>query len=481
MFGLQPMPRRGSEKNNFHSSDPARLSFTFFLISMISLSAMTLISFHKQSDAQSSANCVNLSLSKAEASGSERRYPAINAIDNKLNTRWSNVGLPSWIEVDLGSSQNVCYVDISWYRGNLRINTFTISASNDKINYVDILNDDSSGTTKSFERYNVPPGTNARYLKITVTGNSEGNDYASISELDVYGNIPKEICDNSIDDDGDGLIDIADSDCQQSGGGGGTVDPFGIAKIYPTKTDGEEWYMDMNTPTADSRTVPPSMTRNNDGSWRVTSTQVRYGVFTSSGYHPELITTYDQKELAAKEYMQSPKDWRNVEMTGYVKVNSFKGDDNFAWYNRGGRHTDSEPCEGTGYKGGLYYSGKTRFAKEQWHVSYAFSPTIPAVSSIEDRWVGFKYVVYNVQEDGRTVVKMENWIDNNNDGNWVKIYDYKDSGGWGSDATRCGGDPDQIITWGGPIATFRWDSATSVDIKNLSVREIEPQLSSNIS
>jgi hypothetical protein len=104
MFGLQPMPRRGSEKNNFHSSDPARLSFTFFLISMISLSAMTLISFHKQSDAQSSANCVNLSLSKAEASGSERRYPAINAIDNKLNTRWSNIGLPSWIEVDLGSS-----------------------------------------------------------------------------------------------------------------------------------------------------------------------------------------------------------------------------------------------------------------------------------------------------------------------------------------------------------------------------------------
>ena len=44
-------------------------------------------------------------------------------------------------------------------------------------------------------------------------------------------------------------------------------------------------------------------------------------------------------------------------------------DDNYAWYNRGGRHTDSVPCEGTGYKGDLYYSGKTRFAKEQWHVS----------------------------------------------------------------------------------------------------------------
>jgi len=38
----------------------------------------------------------------------------------------------------------------------------------------------------------------------------------------------------------------------------------------------------------------------------------------------------------------------------------------------------------------------------------------------------------------------------------------------------CVGDPDQIITWRGPIATFWWDSATDVNFKNLSVREIEP-------
>lgn len=471
------MHSRGPNKLHCRLGNNARLISSLFLMLMISLSAMTLISFSKQIDGQSSSNCVNLPVSTVQASGSEPRHSALNAIDNKPNTRWSNVGLPSWIEADLGSSQNVCHVDISWYRGNLRINTFAISVSNDKINYQDIFDGQSSGTTKSFERYDVPD-TQARFLKITVYENSEDNNYASISELDIYGYTPREICDNGLDDDGDGLIDIADSDCQGSGGGNGGTDPFGIVKIYPTKADGEEWYMNMNNPTADSRTVPPSMTKNSDGSWKVTSTQVRYGVYTSSGYHPELITTYNQKELAAKEYMQSPNDWKNVEMTGYVKVNSFKGDDNFAWYNRGGRHTDAQPCEGTGYKGGLYYSGKTRFAKEQWHVSYAFSPTIPAVSSIEDRWVGFKYVVYNVQENGKTIVKMENWIDNKNDGNWVKIYDYKDSGGWGSDATRCGGDPDQIITWGGPISTFRWDSATSVDIKNLSVREIEPPSSS---
>jgi hypothetical protein len=36
----------------------------------------------------------------------------------------------------------------------------------------------------------------------------------------------------------------------------------------------------------------------------------------------------------------------------------------------------------------------------------------------------------------------------------------------------CGGSPDQKVTWGGPISTFRWDTATNVDFKWLSVREI---------
>jgi hypothetical protein len=41
---------------------------------------------------------------------------------------------------------------------------------------------------------------------------------------------------------------------------------------------------------------------------------------------------------------------------------------------------------------------------------------------------------------------------------------------------RCGGRADQIITWGGPIVTFRWDGADDVDIKNFSVREIDYSL-----
>jgi hypothetical protein len=232
----------------------------------------------------------------------------------------------------------------------------------------------------------------------------------------------------------------------------------------------------------DPRSRPPSMTKNPDGSFKVKSGQVRYGVFTSSGYQPDEVEL-DHGILAQRGYIQSPNDWKNVELTGYVKVNSGQSGENFAWYARGGRHTGSsnpEGCEGSAYKPDLYYDGRVRFAKEHWHVSYDFTDHKRPMGSIEDRWVGFKGIMWNMEQNGETVVKMEIWVDKNEDGKQdgprVKVDENIDSGGWGDSGEECGGEPDQIITWGGPIATFRWDGASDVDIKNFSVRGIRPPL-----
>jgi hypothetical protein len=81
--------------------------------------------------------------------------------------------------------------------------------------------------------------------------------------------------------------------------------------------------------------------------------------------------------------------------------------------------------------------------------------------------------MYNMQQSGKTVVKLEIWIDPTMNNNWQKVYDFTDAGGWGDAGDECGGAPDKIVTWGGPIATFRWDNADDVSIQNLSVREIE--------
>ena len=49
-------------------------------------------------------------------------------------------------------------------------------------------------------------------------------------------------------------------------------------------------------------------------------------------------------QLATKGYMQSPNDWKNVEMTGYFKVNHFTSTHNGAAHiellARGGRNTN---------------------------------------------------------------------------------------------------------------------------------------------
>ena len=136
--------------------------------------------------------------------------------------------------------------------------------------------------------------------------------------------------------------------------------------------------------------------------------------------------------------MQTPNDWRDVEITGYVKLNKVGGSvtgasgnlvgGHYTWYSRNARNTGSdgpEGCLGTAYKGWINFGGsplQTRFAKEQWHVSYAYSPyKNTPFTSLFGKWIGFKTIIYSIPLNGKTAVKMESWLDGNNDGNWMKI------------------------------------------------------------
>jgi F5/8 type C domain len=417
-----------------------------FSILLISLSCLIIFMFcssqfnFKFINDANALSCSNLPISKVTDNGNDGHLPS-NVLDNNLNTRWANVNIGAWILADLGSTKkNICNVNIAWYKGNERQYSFVISTSTDGVTFTTKLSSKSSGTTLSSEKYSIPL-TNARYVKITVNGNTV-NKAASITELDIYS----------------------------------SSDKFGIVKLYSTKSGGEQWFMDMNNPLGDARFNPQNtITKNPDGSWKMKSTQVRMAVYTSTGYDQDDIPTLDHSVIASKGYMLAPNDWRNFEMTQYVKVNTSPSDDNFSPNGRGGRHTGDgtqQGCEGSSMKGDVFFSGKVRFAKEQWHVSYVFTSLKSATSSIEDKWVGIKFVVYNFQENGKTVVKTQLWLDKNNNGMFVKVDENVDRGGWGTEGGFCNGASDQIITWGGPITTFRWDTATDVDFKNLSVREI---------
>jgi hypothetical protein len=259
------------------------------------------------------------------------------------------------------------------------------------------------------------------------------------------------------------------------------ADRFGVEEIYKTSKGGDEWYLD-NRNDDERFDARDDIEQNDDGSWKIQDDQVRMHVYTKSGYDEAKIETYEQKVLATKGYMQHKNDWKNVEITGYVKLNEFDEMGYFGWYARGGWHSHEEgqngenaECEGTAYKPRIYYDGRVAAVKELFHnEGYAVTEREDSVVELEKgEWIGIKSIIYN---KGNGVMQ-ELWIDQDGDGKgFQKVVEHLDDGGWVPDEGEeniCGGDNDQIITWGGPVATFRWDHASDVDVKWLSVREID--------
>ena len=171
---------------------------SLFTITLLLLSVTAFIQFSASSLLQQqiayaqSTTCENqpISANAVRASGSQVENPPSNVVDNDLATRWSNLGIGSWIQTDLGAQKTVCFVDIAWYKGNERQYNFVISVSMDGTTFSNILMTKSSGTTLSSERYNFAD-VNARYVRITVNGNT-ANNYAAITEIDVYGHDPTD-------------------------------------------------------------------------------------------------------------------------------------------------------------------------------------------------------------------------------------------------------------------------------------------------
>jgi hypothetical protein len=426
-------------------------------------SSSTVVSEDNPSSGNNS--CEDLTTDAITAIGDDGNVPA-NTLDKDLDTRWSHYGIGSWITADLGTQEAICSIDIAWYRGDERSNDFIVSVSSDGTTFTNVYSGESSGDTTAFEKYSFQQ-VDARYVKITVNGNTR-NEWASITEIDMNreGNTSTAGGDDTDNTD---------------------TDKFGVKELYPTKTGGDEWFMDMNNPNVDEDrfTTKDSIRKNSDGSWNVRDTQIRMNVFTKSGYDADEIDTYNQKVLATKGYMQDANDWKNVEMTGYVKLNDFDSNAYFSWYARSGRHThdeapngENQECEGTGVKPRIYYNGNTASVKELWHnEGYAVTNRIDgSTDDLEGRWIGIKTVIYNVKmSDGSTAVKQELWVDEKNDKtSWRKVNEHLDKGGFEADSNKCGGTLDQKVVWGGPVATFRWDKATDVDFKWFSIREISP-------
>jgi len=120
-------------------------------------------------------------------SSNEGANTGANAVDGNDATRWaaSSGSYPQHIIIDLGGVFNLDDIDISWYVSGTRYYRYNIyvgSTENDFSLVVNRTNNNTSG--KVSDSLN---GTRGRYIKVEVTGVSDGSGYASIYEIVVNG------------------------------------------------------------------------------------------------------------------------------------------------------------------------------------------------------------------------------------------------------------------------------------------------------
>ena len=257
----------------------------------------------------------------------------------------------------------------------------------------------------------------------------------------------------------------------------------GIKMIYPTKENGQVWVLGKDNNR--SKMFDGSVVKYPDESWKIKATsdnpsenEVSYYVYTTDYAAEPDIKESDHSMFAKNGHIFDSTDWTNVEVTTYIKINDISNENQyFAINTRGLKHNDkiSMGCLGTSYRNQLSYDGNLQFRKEQWHPFFV-SSDFSNIGSIIGEWVGLKFIVYNMEDaTGKQVVKMETYVDKSGKGNiWVKIDERIDDGNWGDAGQKCGGSPDQIITWGAPAINFLFRGIPDVDIKNFSVREIQP-------
>ena len=132
--------------------------------------------------------CKKLAVARVVASGFESSSPPISVVDNRPDTRWANLGVGSWIQLDLGTTDNllnVCSLDINFYQGDIRQYNFVISLSTNGQLFTDVFTGKNTRGTDNYVLSHAQ-NTTGRFVRLTVNGNTE-NKWASVEEITVYG------------------------------------------------------------------------------------------------------------------------------------------------------------------------------------------------------------------------------------------------------------------------------------------------------
>lgn len=239
-------------------------------------------------------------------------------------------------------------------------------------------------------------------------------------------------------------------------------DKFGIEQLYPTADNGPVWFLNNEEPEEDDNFLMTSHEEINLDEEQ----QGDAGAF-------ELDAETGTEEHGVRIHADSPDDeWKNVEMTGYFKLN--EGNDQFTLIARQGpSYNDDGGCGAYGYYGMLSAEGDAYFKKKLFHHGGGYSDRTAVeenvVDNLDNRWVGIKLITYDLPDGD---VKLELWVDDGNQQNkWKKATEYVDDGDWEVSGGDCDRSDDDIIEEG-TRGGFRVDDS-EFEFKNLSIREIK--------
>jgi PKD repeat protein len=251
-----------------------------------------------------------------------------------------------------------------------------------------------------------------------------------------------------------------DADPEPVPPGEGGVDISGVEEIYPTAGNGPTWYiLEQEDPTDDGNFYyglheTTTINYRENGVWRV---DARSGT----------------QEHGIRMHVDSPTGtWKNTEMTGYFYA--VEGNDQFTMIARHGpSYHDNGGCQAQGYYGMTAVDGNVFFKKKLYHFNDGYTKRlaqVDALSNLDDKWIGMKFVVYDLPNGD---VKLELWIDEGDmTNNWRKVTELVDRGNLAVEGgDDCGKNATDKIEDGTRVS-YRADNMM-FDFKKLSVREIQ--------
>lgn len=266
-----------------------------------------------------------------------------------------------------------------------------------------------------------------------------------------------------------------------SGGSSGTpgTDVFGIPMLKPSRSPALLW-TSQHWATGNARALNGRDPSDPTG-WSIRRGDTSAmdvdgkGVMSMGGPQPRFYVMPKAGESAPF--------FKNIEFTGYYRRTADDGAFNAGFVVGMRSHPEghgNDTCNTTTYYLAFRNSGTYLFDKELNHPNDSpgkggqmFSPSgaVPV-----GKWIGMKYLVYNLPGD--KAVKLETYIDADSNGNGTKASDWKkigetvDDGNWNAPTGDCGFPANTVVTEGGGVVFIRNTDVGKVEYTKLSWREI---------